>query len=148
FRAVLPRRPPGQTLFPYTTLFRSKTLGGRFDLEDKKTRITELEQKMTSPSIWDDQEEAQQVIEEVNWLKGKVNQYEEIESQQEDIETMYELAKEESEEELITEMNNDIEKLQIKVRKFELDMLLSEPYDKNNAILELHPGAGGTESQD
>src|SRR5699024_4265269 len=103
---------------------------------------------MTSPSFWDDQEEAQQVIEEVNWLKGKVNQYEEIESQQEDIETMYELAKEESEEELITEMNNDIEKLQIKVRKFELDMLLSEPYDKNNAILELHPGAGGTESQD
>src|SRR5699024_9032969 len=102
----------------------------------------------TSPSFWDDQEEAQQVIEEVNWLKGKVNQYEEIESQQEDIETMYELAKEESEEELITEMNNDIEKLQIKVRKFELDMLLSEPYDKNNAILELHPGAGGTESQD
>src|SRR5699024_8815128 len=125
-----------------------KTLGGRFDLEDKKTRITELEQKMTSPSFWDDQEEAQQVIEEVNWLKGKVNKYEEIESQQEDIETMYELAKEESEEELITEMNNDIEKLQIKVRKFELDMLLSEPYDKNNAILELHPGAGGTESQD
>src|SRR5699024_807382 len=61
---------------------------------------------------------------------------------------MYELAKEESEEELITEMNNDIEKVQIKVRKFELDMLLSEPYDKNNAILELHPGAGGTESQD
>src|SRR5699024_7728965 len=124
-----------------------KTLGGRFDLEDKKTSITESERKMTSPSSWDDQEAAQQVIEEVNWLKGKVNQYEEIESQQEDIETMYELAKEESEEELITEMNNDIEKLQIKVRKFELDMLLSEPYDKNNAILELHPGAGGTESQ-
>src|SRR5699024_7669679 len=43
--------------------------------------------------------------------------------------------------------NNDIEKLQIKVRKFELDMLLSEPYDKNNAILELHPGAGGTKAQ-
>src|SRR5699024_3126754 len=56
--------------------------------------------------------------------------------------------KEEREEELITEMNNDIEKRQIKVRKYELDMLLSEPYDKNNAILELHPGAGGTESQD
>src|SRR5699024_929727 len=57
------------------------------------------------------------------------------------------VAKEKSEEELITEMNNDIEKLQINVRKFELDMLLSEPYDKNNAILDLHPGAGGTESQ-
>lgn len=125
-----------------------KISGGLFDLEDKRSRIKTLEEQMTSPSFWDDQTKAQEVIEETNGLKEKVNKYEAIESQQEDIEALYELAKEESEQELITEMNEEIHGLQTKIKNFELDMLLSEPYDKNNAILELHPGAGGTESQD
>src|SRR5699024_686749 len=50
--------------------------------------------------------------------------------------------------ELAAELESELSDLQSKVKAFEIEMLLSEPYDKNNAILELHPGAGGTESQD
>src|SRR5699024_5789560 len=103
---------------------------------------------MTEPNFWDDNNAAQKVIDEMNWLKGKVNQFSEMESQLEDAEAMYELAKEEDEEELLDEMMEEVSSLKIKVKDFELEMLLNEPYDKNNAILELHPGAGGTESQD
>lgn len=103
---------------------------------------------MTEPTFWDNHDEAQKVIDESNWLKGKVDQFETMVSQKEDVEALYELAKEEDEAELITEITEELTILQQKMKDFELEMLLSEPYDKNNAILELHPGAGGTESQD
>lgn len=103
---------------------------------------------MTEPTFWDDHDAAQQVIDESNWLKGKVDQFEAMAEKMEDVEALHELAKEEDPEELIGEITGELEELQDDVKDFELEMLLSEPYDKNNAILELHPGAGGTESQD
>lgn len=103
---------------------------------------------MTEPTFWDDHDAAQQVIDESNWLKGKVDQFEAMAEKMEDVEALHELAKEEDPEELIGEITSELEELQDDVKDFELEMLLSEPYDKNNAILELHPGAGGTESQD
>src|SRR5699024_118656 len=88
------------------------------------------------------------VIDDVKWLKGKVNQFHEMDEKLEDVETMYELTKEDNDPELVDEMVNSVTTLKNTVKNFELELLLSEPYDKNNAILELHPGAGGTESQD
>src|SRR5690625_6906293 len=61
---------------------------------------------------------------------------------------MYEMVKEENDEDMLGELQDEVKQLLVQVKDFELEMLLSEPYDKNNAILELHPGAGGTESQD
>lgn len=124
------------------------TLGGLFDLDAKETDIKALEEKMTDPSFWDDHDAAQKVIDDVNWLKGKVNQFHEMDEKLEDVETMYELTKEDNDPELVDEMVNSVTTLKNTVKNFELELLLSEPYDKNNAILELHPGAGGTESQD
>ena len=66
----------------------------------------------------------------------------------ENLDFTYELVKEESDEELQAELEEEITALVQKMNDFELQLLLSEEYDKNNAILELHPGAGGTESQD
>src|SRR5699024_10502987 len=63
-------------------------------------------------------------------------------------ETMFELVNETDDEEMKQEMEEALNHEDDAVKNFELEMLLSEPYDKNNAILELHPGAGGTESQD
>lgn len=123
-------------------------LGGLFDLDTKRAKIDELEQKMTEPTFWDDQDAAQKVINETNWLKGKVDAFEEMETKSEDAEVMYEMVKEENDAELLNELTEEVMSLSKRVTDFELDMLLSEPYDKNNAILELHPGAGGTESQD
>src|SRR5699024_11710811 len=65
-----------------------------------------------------------------------------------DIETMFELVNETDDEEMKQEMEEALSHEDDAVKNIELEMLLSEPYDKNNAILELHPGAGGTESQD
>lgn len=124
------------------------SLGGLFDLDHKKAQIKVLEEKMANPTFWDDHDAAQKVIDESNWLKGKVDQFESLADQMDDAEVMYELVKEENDADLLTELTEEVTVLRNKVKDFELEMLLSEPYDKNNAILELHPGAGGTESQD
>ncbi|MCD8509758.1 MAG: peptide chain release factor 2 [Bacillus sp. (in: Bacteria)] len=121
---------------------------GSLDLEEKETRIAELEDLMSEPSFWDNQEKAQKVISENNALKSSVTTYRELESEHEDLEVSYELVKEEGDMELADELKAGVKELLKKFNDFELELLLSEPYDKNNAILELHPGAGGTESQD
>src|SRR5690625_274626 len=103
---------------------------------------------MTEPSFWDDQKNAQTVIDENNNLKHTVNRFEEINSKYEDLEATYELVKEEEDQELLAELNRELSDYQEEISEYELEMLLNEPYDSNNAIVELHPGAGGTESQD
>lgn len=122
--------------------------GGLFDLGTKKDRIKELEIEMTTPGFWDDQQHAQEVIDETNRLKHDVNSFEKVNNQLEDLEVTYELVKEENDQELLEELNKDLVEFRSILNDYELDVLLSEPYDANNAILELHPGAGGTESQD
>lgn len=103
---------------------------------------------MLEPNFWDDQQEAQKIINESNALKEMVNGYRELESQQKDLEVTYELAKEENDQELKEELEAELEGFMEKLNEYELQLLLNGPYDANNAILELHPGAGGTESQD
>ncbi|UJL45331.1 peptide chain release factor 2 [Virgibacillus sp. NKC19-16] len=127
---------------------RIEDFRGSLDLEDKKARIQELDLQMTDPDFWNDQDTAQKVISEVNGLKSYVYKFEEIEGHLADLEVSYELVKEEQDQELFNELNKEIKDIMEDINAFELQMLLSEPYDANNAILELHPGAGGTESQD
>ncbi|MFB4164568.1 peptide chain release factor 2 [Alteribacillus sp. JSM 102045] len=121
---------------------------GSLDLSEKEERIAELEEKMTEPDFWDNPDESKKVIDESNVLKDTVNGYKELSTMYDDLEVSYELVKEEDDEDLKKELENGVTELNQKLNDFELQMLLSEPYDKNNAILELHPGAGGTESQD
>ncbi|WP_310259029.1 peptide chain release factor 2 [Fictibacillus barbaricus] len=121
---------------------------GLFDLDTKKARIAELDEQMSAPTFWDDQNAAQVVINEANGLKEQVNEFEELSSSYDDLEVAHELVKEEPDADLQKELVKDLKSLIAKLNDFELQLLLSEPYDKNNAILELHPGAGGTESQD
>jgi peptide chain release factor 2 len=103
---------------------------------------------MLQPDFWNDQEKAQTVISEANALKDQVNEFNELNESYENLELTYELVKEENDEELRTELEEELQQLSGRLSQFELQLLLSEEYDKNNAILELHPGAGGTESQD
>lgn len=103
---------------------------------------------MTATDFWDDHDAAQAVINEVNALKDMVNSYKEIAEQFEDLEVTYELVKEEDDADLFSELVTNVKSLKKEMNDYELQLLLSEPYDRNNAILELHPGAGGTESQD
>jgi peptide chain release factor 2 len=123
-------------------------LGGLFDLDEKIRRIAELEDRMSQPSFWDDNEAAQKVIGEVNVLKDAVTKVTTLETMAEDLQTLLELIVEEKDESMLPELEEGITDFVQKVDDFELELLLSGPHDKNNAILELHPGAGGTESQD
>lgn len=110
--------------------------------------ILNFEEKMSAPDFWDDNERAQSTIAEMNAVKSVVDQYAGMHAEQEDLQTMLELAEEEDDEDMNAELTKGVADLVAKVGEFELQLLLFEPYDKLNAILELHPGAGGTESQD
>nr|WP_245671935.1 peptide chain release factor 2 [Caryophanon latum] len=131
-----------------TTAKKLADFRGLFDLEEKEARIAELEDLMLDPDFWNDQNAAQTVINEANALKSTVAEYTELTDVQENLEMTVELLREEPDEELQAELATELNDFKAKLADFELQLLLSEPYDKNNAILELHPGAGGTESQD
>ncbi len=103
---------------------------------------------MADPGFWNDQEHAQTIINEANALKEQVNTFLDLSSHYEELEVSYELVREEADDELLNELETGVNELGQALNRYELQLLLSEPYDKNNAILELHPGAGGTESQD
>ncbi len=126
----------------------SKNSGGLFDLDLKQEIIANFEEKMTFPDFWDDNEKAQSVISELNAVKSVVEHYDRLNNEQEELQMMLELAEEESDESLAADVVSGVQALMSKVSDFELQLLLNQPYDKLNAILELHPGAGGTESQD
>ncbi|MFT9819910.1 peptide chain release factor 2 [Lysinibacillus sp. RC46] len=121
---------------------------GSLDLENKEARIQELDEMMLEPAFWDDQQGAQVIINESNGLKATVNEYKDLLETYENLDMTLELLREEPDEELQEELGNELVEFQQKMGDFELQLLLSGPYDQNNAILELHPGAGGTESQD
>jgi peptide chain release factor 2 len=103
---------------------------------------------MVQPDFWDDQQTAQGLINEGNGLKELVNEYKSLLESQENLELTLELVKEEPDEELQKDLEEELADLITRLNDYELQLLLSEEHDKNNAILELHPGAGGTESQD
>ncbi|WP_152968576.1 peptide chain release factor 2 [Rossellomorea vietnamensis] len=129
----------------------AKTLAdfrGSLDLENKEARIQELDEIMVQPDFWDDQQTAQGLINEGNGLKELVNDYKSMLESQENLELTLELVKEEPDEELQQDLEAELGDLVKRLNDYELQLLLSEEHDKNNAILELHPGAGGTESQD
>jgi len=127
---------------------RSKTSGGLFDLEKLETDIAEFDHMMADPTFWDDQEKAQKVIQESNEKKAVFQTFNKMEETIEETKILLEMLKDEEDEDVRSEIESNLTDLDETINQFELDLLLSEPYDKNNAIVELHPGAGGTESQD
>src|SRR5690625_3517034 len=103
---------------------------------------------MSQTDFWDDHDKAQHIINELNELKENDTLFETMGRRVDDAEVMYALVKEENDAELLSDLVSSIAQLENQVKDFELHLLLNEPYDKGNAILELHPGARGTESQD
>ncbi|WP_119184401.1 peptide chain release factor 2 [Staphylococcus cornubiensis] len=123
-------------------------LRGSLDLENKETNIQEYEEMMADPQFWDDQDRAQTIIDQNNALKSVVNSYYNVAETLEEMVATHELLQEEYDEEMKDDLEQEVIGFQAKVDQFELQLLLDGEHDANNAILELHPGAGGTESQD
>ena len=103
---------------------------------------------MSEPGFWDDNEKAQMVIQKSNELKAVYDTFHQLELQVEEVELLFEMYKEDPEEEIHEELVERVYSVEKELEKYELSMLLSGPHDKCSAILEIHPGAGGTESQD
>lgn len=118
------------------------------DIDGMKIQINKYESLMSNSNFWSNQREAKKIIDESNSLKEKINKMEEINLNFEDLEVMLELYEENEDNSLLKEMTLGVKNLKKNIDNFEIELLLTGPYDKNNAILEIHPGAGGTESQD
>ncbi|MBI0022199.1 MULTISPECIES: peptide chain release factor 2 [Lactobacillus] len=121
---------------------------GSLDLETIDESIIVNESKMQEPSFWDDQEKAQILISENNLLKEKRDSFLSLQENYQNAMTALELLREEPDQELQKEVEADLAKLQEEFHNYEMDLLLSGKYDNHNALLEIHPGAGGTEAMD
>ncbi|MBV6716770.1 MULTISPECIES: peptide chain release factor 2 [Paenibacillus] len=127
---------------------RLTELRGSLDLDHKLEEIGDYEVKMAAPDFWDDNEKAQKIIGELNAIKSVVDQFQALNNEYEDLDVMAQLADEENDEDMAAELADGLKGVLRKLEDFQLQLLLNQPYDRLNAILELHPGAGGTESQD
>lgn len=103
---------------------------------------------MSDPRFWDDQEQAQKVVRELSRLKGPVEEFRKLVRRFEDLKVLVELGAEEHDESLAAEVEEETVKVGELAEAMELRILLGGKYDARNAILTLHAGAGGTESQD
>jgi len=118
------------------------------NINDQETQIQEYDQLMQKPDFWDDGRAAQEIITNMNQIKSKVAKFYQLQTQIEDLALELEMILEEADDELLILLGNTVVSANQELSNFELEILLSGPHDANNAILELHPGAGGTESQD
>lgn len=103
---------------------------------------------MAEPGFWDNQELAQRTTKEISVLKRIIQEWQVVHNLYADTTTLLELWEESGDESLYSELITTVPKLERAVEELELASLLSGEYDSNNAILTIHPGAGGTESQD
>jgi len=119
-----------------------------FEVNKKKERIQEISQKMSSNSFWQDQMKANQITKEFKDLQNIIEQYQRITERAEELDIFYELNCQENNSEIWQEIMEKIEEIEEEVEKQKRELLFAGEYDQNNAIVSIHPGAGGTESQD
>jgi len=119
-----------------------------FDLASIKEKIDELEARTMQEGFWNDSKNSGAVLQEMKGLKNKCSKFENIVSSLKNLEELNELLVLEEDTELVKELLNNTQVLEQDLEKLEIETLLSGKYDNNNAIITLHPGAGGTESQD
>ncbi|WP_120240125.1 peptide chain release factor 2 [Caminicella sporogenes] len=125
-----------------------KELSVSLDIENIKKEIKLLEEKMTEQKFWDNQSEAQKVLQQSKRLKDKVASFENLYNTWEEISLLAEMGIEENDSSVEKEVIKGIEDLKEKIEKLKIQTLLNGKYDKNNAILSIHSGAGGLDAQD
>ena len=119
-----------------------------FEISNLEIRLKNLESKTNNACFWEDSKNSTKILKEINEIKAKIHTYNNIKNNLENVIQMNDLIQEEKEESLEEELKDSIKNLQKEIDKLEINTLLSGKYDKNNAILTIHPGAGGTESCD
>lgn len=118
------------------------------DIESYRREIEGLTIITEEDGFWNDADKAKSTYDKLNKMKKIVTHYEELETELNNLDDTYELVKDSEEVEFLEILENDYLKFQDNLDEFEKMMLLSGEHDNLNAIVEIHPGAGGTESQD
>lgn len=111
-------------------------------------RLSEIESEMSSPDFWSNSERAQKLSQERNRLEDELGKFKRVEEKIDECEILLEMAEEEGEEEALKEVEENIKEIEKTLNELEIKKVLSGEYDKNNAIVTIHAGAGGTESCD
>ena len=119
-----------------------------FNLPGMNAEIEELEELTTQPDFWGDSDNSSKILQKIKNLKDKVDAYNSLSETAEEIELLIEIGTEEEDLSYLKEARDLFKKLSDDTNNMNLETLLSGPYDKNNAIISLHAGAGGTEAQD
>ena len=122
--------------------------GGYFEVDSKLDEIKSLEKLVNSPSFWDNTDEANKIIEKLNDLKSSTSSVVSLSDEIKDCIDLIGLLEEEIDEDILLYVEDCYSTLEARVSKLELELLLSGEYDSNNAIVEIHSGAGGTEACD
>ncbi len=122
--------------------------GGHFDIDNKIKKIKELDKEISNPNFWSDRDKAQLIIDEKNKLSVIVSKIDNIKKDIESDIEICDLLSNDNDITLLEDVNHNYNKLEEDMKKLEIFLLLSGPYDDNNCILEIHAGAGGTEACD
>jgi len=122
-------------------------LGDALHIDEVKKQIEELESKTTAPDFWS-QADSGQILQNIKIRKDKLDSYNELSQKVEDTLSLIEMVSEENDDSMTEDILADVEDIKSKEEQMRLETLLSGEYDRNNAILSFHPGAGGTEAQD
>ena len=125
-----------------------KNYGGHFDIDTLKQKVNNLEEKTKQANFWNDRQQAEKIIKELNDEKSTVDSIEQVLTKVKDDLELVNLLEIENDEESIQELEQEIVFIEQKTEEVNLLLLLNGPYDKNDCTLEIHPGAGGTESCD
>lgn len=121
--------------------------GGTFDVDKRRNLIADLNKQRLDPEFWSDSRNAQKVERELSAQEKWITDWETVRRHADDLETLVELAGEEGED-LSDDIDEELARLESLVASLELKSMLGGPDDERSAILTIHPGAGGTESQD
>jgi len=122
--------------------------GGGFDYAETKSRLDEIEKELSKPGAWDRPDALTPILKEKRQLTTKLEMYDGLAEAKDDLDTWLELAQEDADEETLSALESQVELFKSRLAGTELATMFAFEHDKNNAILEIHPGAGGVESQD
>ena len=125
-----------------------KNSGGIFDLEVKQKDLEELEKEALSTEFWENTQRVQTVNQQISSLKEEINEFDNLANTIDDIQVLFELAIEENEPDIQSEIETGLESIGQQFEKIELKLMLDDEFDENNAIINIHPGAGGVDAQD
>lgn len=123
-------------------------MGDSLEREKKEARIAEIEESMNDPKFWEDSEKSAELMKEMKAVKAELSEYDKLKTSFEDVETLMEMAEEENDEELASEVELEFSRFKKNFDDYKISTLLSGEFDHHDAILTLHAGAGGTESCD